>query len=302
MNWKLAALAVFLIIAVWVGYVVYAAMTLQPTVRASWGYVDEKRTEIWIDAKLDKPLLVPAEIENLTLSFMGIPVAWIERFEYGATQREAQLVIAVANGNLVKALVRYLDSGQEGEVGFHLRGKLLWIIPVNADMKEVISEDILAYLNFTADSKELAGGLVKSPALVETTFEWAGEENGKAVLIAHMKFYNPNQYRIPVGNLSFEIYANDIKVGYGRTLETTVLPPKGYETVDVKTYIEEDNLPKVWEIHVKNGEVSRVRADIYLEFTVLGKPYSVKLASYEENVQTDIIGELNEMFESLLSR
>lgn len=302
MKLKLLISALFLLIIVWIGYVAYAAINAQPTVTASWGYVDEKTTEIWIDAKLQKPLMVPVSIENLTILFSGIPVAKVQRFSYDPTKTDVSIVIGIENYNLIKALARYLDNGQRGSVVIPLNGKILNFIPVKLNLEQTISEDILAHLNFTAESKELAGGLVKSPALVETTFEWAGEENGKAVLIAHMKFYNPNQYRIPVGNLSFEIYANDIEVGYGRTLKTTVLPPKGYETVDVKTYIEENNLPKVWEIHVKNGEVSRVRADIYLEFSALGKPYSIELASYEETVKTDIIGELNKMFEDLSFR
>ncbi|WP_240921932.1 LEA type 2 family protein [Thermococcus sp. ES12] len=301
MNWKLVILGIVLILIVWVGYVVYAAVTASPTVHASWGYVDEKSTEIWVDAKLSKPLLVPAEIENLSLSFMGIPIARVARFDYGATKTDVSMAIVIDNHNLIRSLVAYLDNGQTGEAEFHLKGSLLKVIPINADIKQVISEDILAYLNFTAESKELAGGLVKSPALVETTFDWAGEQDGKAVLIAHMKFYNPNSYRIPIGNVSFDMYANDVKIGYGKTVETVILPPKGYATLDVETFIEEDALPEVWATHVKNGEVSKVRADIYLDITVLGREYSIKLASYEETVKTDIMGGLNEMLDGLIS-
>ncbi len=301
MNWKLMILGAVLIIIAWAGYVAYAAVTANPTVHASWGYVDEKTTEIWVDAKLGKPLLVPAEIENLSLIFMGIPVARVARFDYGATKSDISMAIVIDNENLVRSMVAYLDNGQRGEVEFRLRGSLLRVIPINADIKQSISEDILAYLNFTAESKELAGGLVKSPALVKTTFDWVGERDGKAVLIAHMKFYNPNPYRIPLGNVSFDMYVNDVKIGYGKTLETVVLPPKGYATLDVETFIEEDVLPGVWAAHIKNGEVSKVRANIYMDITVLGRDYSIKLASYEETVKTDIMGGINTMLENLLS-
>ncbi len=300
MNWKLVILALFLVLIVWAGYVIYAVATLQPTVRASWGYVDEKTTEIWIEAKLNKPLLVPADIENLSMKFMGITVAEVKKFSYGATSRDVSMAIAITNPNLVRALVEYLDNGQSGTVEFHLSGKLLKVIPINANIQEGISENILSYLNFTAESREILGGLAKTPALVETTFDWAGEENGKAVLIAHMKFYNPNEVPIPVGNLSFEVYANDMKIGYGRTTNQVVIPAKGYATLDIRTYIVEESLPKVWEVHVKNGEVSRVKANIYLDFKIFGKPYSIKLVSYEETVRTDIIGGINRMLEEML--
>ncbi|ASJ11367.1 LEA type 2 family protein [Thermococcus thioreducens] len=301
MNWKLLMLGVVLIIISWIGYVAYAAITASPTVHASWGYVDEKTTEIWVDAELSKPLLVPVEVENLSLNFMGIPVARVARFDYGATRSEVNMAIVIDNENLVRSLVAYLDNGQTGEVEFRLKGSLLKVIPINADIRQVISEDVLAYLNFTAESKELAGGLVKSPALVETTFDWAGEQNGKAVLIAHMKFYNPNKYPVPITKLSFDAYANGIKIGYGETEETTIIPSGGYSTVDVRMYVDESRLTKVWEIHVKNGEMSKVRADIFMDISVLNQRYSIKLASYEETVKTDIMGGLNSMLENLLS-
>lgn len=300
MNLKTIVIGLILVIVIWIAYVAYAAYTLQPSISAQWGYVDEKTTEIWIDAKLRKPLLVPAAIENMTIEFMGMQIAKVERFDYSATSSDVSMALAIDNSNLIRSLVRYMDNDQKGTVLIMLRGKLLGLIPVNADIQQEISENILAYLNFTAESKEIAGGLVKTPALVETTFDWAGEENGKAVLIAHMKFYNPNGFPIPVGNVSFDAYANDVKMGYGKTTNRIVIPAKGYATLDIRTYIIEDSLPKVWEIHIKNGEVSRVRANIFLDVGFMGQNYHVKLISYEETVQTDIMGELNRMLGDML--
>ncbi|ASJ06177.1 LEA type 2 family protein [Thermococcus pacificus] len=295
MNLKAAILGLAIAIILWAGYAVYAAYTLHPQLSAQWGYVDEKTTEIWLDAELSKPLLVPASISNLTIEFMGVPIAEAERFDYSPTGRNARLALAVDNKNLVRALVKYFESGQRGTVNVALRGKLLGVIPINTDIHQEISENILGYLNLSAESKDVAGGLVKTPALVGTTFDWVGEEGGNAVLTAHIKLYNPNGFAIPVGNISFEIQANDIKVGHGKTTKGVVIPAKGYATVDVKTYIEEDSLPKVWATHIRNGEVSKVKADVFLDMTFMKQSYRIKLASYEESVETDIMGELNSM-------
>ncbi|NJE01973.1 LEA type 2 family protein [Thermococcus sp. JdF3] len=300
MNLKYLLLGLALIFIVWVGYVAYAAYTLSPRVSAQWGYVDEETTEIWIDAKLNRPLLIPASIENMTIEFTGIPIARVERFDYSATGSDVSMVMAIDNHNLVRSLARYLDDGQRGTVLITLHGKLLKVIPVDADIRQEISENVLAYLNLTAESRELAGGLVKSPALVETTFDWAGERDGKAVIIAHMKFYNPNRFPVPVSNVSFDAYASGIRIGYGKTIKGAIIPANGYATIDVETYIEEDSLPKVWAIHIKSGEVSKVRADIFFDLNVMDQHYSVKLASYEETIQTDIMGELNRMLGDML--
>lgn len=299
MKLRYAILGIAIVLVVWFGYVIYAVSTLSPSINAQWGYVDENTTEIWVDAKLNRPLLVPISIENTTLEFTGVPIARLERFEYSATGSDVRAVIVIDNRNFFRALARYLDNGQRGSLSLALRGKLLGGIPVNTDIEQEINENVLEYLNFAAESKELAGGLVKSPALVETTFDWAGEQDGKALLIAHMKFYNPNGFPIPVSNLGFDAYANDMKIGHGKTAEGVIIPAGGYATVDVETHIEWDSLPKVWAVHVKNGEVSKVRADIFLDLSILNQNYSIKLASYEETVQTDIMGELNRMLEDM---
>ena len=300
MNLKTILLGAFLILLIWIGYVAYAVMTAEPQVEARWGNVNEKTTEIVIDASLRHPLLVPISVNELSLNFTGVRVAWVKEFNYGSTKSEMSLSLLIDNYNLVRSLINYLDNGQQGEAEVILKGSVLGVIPINADIKQNISENVLSYLNFTAESREYLNGLFLTPALVETKVDWAGEKGGKALLVAHMKFYNPNSYHLPVANTSFDIYANGIKIGYGSTKKAVVIPAKGYATIDVDTYIYENALPKVWALHVQNGEKSTVRADIFLNLKLLGKEYNVKIASYEETVQTNIMGELNRMLNDML--
>lgn len=298
MNWKIAMAGVFLAIILWLGYVAYAVLTIQPSIQAQWGYVDQNTTEIWITAHLDKPLLVPASVENTSLDFLGIPVASVEKFDYGATKRDITLAIAIDNRNLVDALVRYMDNGQKGYVVFHLRGKLFGVVPIDENVTTQISEDILQYLNITAESRDV--GIAKTPALIETTTDWAGTRGDNAVIINHLKLYNPNPFPLPISGVGYTIYANDIKIGQGTIVKSVVLPARGYGTVDVETLIDIKVLPRVWAEHIKNGEVSRVRAEIYLDITVLNMNYKMELATVDETIQTDIMGELNNMLQNLI--
>ncbi len=299
MKWKLLLAGLALVLLVWIGYVGYAAITAHPELKARWGDVSEAKTDIIIDGTLARPLMVPASIENLTIEFVGIPVARIAEFNYSPTGREIGILLAVDNHNLVRALVNYLNNGQRGNVNVIVRGKLLGVVPVNLDLKRSISENILSRLNFTAESKEYFGGILKSPALVETKFDWAGERNGKAILLAHMKFYNPNSFPIPIGNVRYDVYANGIKAAYGSSENGVVLPARGYGNMTLKTYIIESALPKVWELHVKNGEESKIRADVFMTVKVLNNEYQIKLGSYEETVKSNIMGQLNEMLSNL---
>lgn len=56
----------------------------------------------------------------------------------------------------------------------------------------------------------------------------------------------------------------------------------------------------MWALHVQNGERSRVRADIFLNLSLLRVKYNVRIATYEETIQTNIMGELNRMLEDMM--
>ncbi|WP_297552603.1 LEA type 2 family protein [Thermococcus sp.] len=290
---------ILLLLLLWGGYVIYAALTASPQLSAQWGTANESVTSIVITGKWKKPLLLPVEIQRLSVDFMGMEVARLLEFKYSPTGTSAEGVVAIDNHNLIKALVNYLNSGQRGTAIVSLGGKFLGVIPLSFNRKEEINQDILGQLNFTAESKDLLGGLVKTPALVGTKVEWEGEVENTGFLMAHLRLYNPNDFSIPIGNVSFEVYANGIKIGEGNTEQTIVIPPKGYATLPIETRIDETTIPKAWAIHVKNGEESTLRIDIYMTTTVLGKKVSFKLPSQQETVKTDIMESLNEALEEL---
>jgi len=299
MNLRAVIIGVILILIVWMGYVAYAVMTLEPQLEAKWGNVSENTTEIIINANLGHPLLVPVGINELSVNFTGVRIAWMDRFRYGVTKSNMTISLLIDNHNLVRSLINYLDNGERGQAEVVFRGKVLGLIPINTDVKENVSEDVLSYLNFTAESREYLNGLFKTPALLGTKVEWGGERDGKALLVTHMTLYNPNSYPLPIANTSFEIYANGIKIGSGSTKKGVVIPAGGYATIDLDTYLYEDELPKVWALHIQNGERSTIRTDITLELKLPGGDYTVKIPSYEETVQTNIIEEINRMLNEM---
>ena len=295
---KLVGLA-FLVLLLWGGYVVYAALTASPQFNARWGTVNEDVTNIIITGEWKKPLLIPIEVQKLAINFTGIEIAKVSEFKYNPTSTSATVVVSIDNNNLVKALINYLNNGQKGTAVISVNGKFLRAIPLNLNLKEEINEDILGQLNFTAESKEVLGGLARTPALVSTKVEWKGEEGNTGILVAHMKFYNPNDFPVAIGAISFDFYANGIKIGEGHTTKTIVVPGKGYATMPVETDINESALPEVWALHVRNGEESTLIINLYLMIKLSGREINVKLLSQKETVKTDIMGQLNKALDEL---
>ncbi|WP_457742405.1 LEA type 2 family protein [Thermococcus sp.] len=283
-----------LILLIWGGYVAYAILSSPPQLKARWGNVNDTVTEILISGKLNRPLLVPFNLKELTVNFTGVEVAKVMDFNYSPTKPNFTIVVGVDNYRLVDAFVNYMNNGQRGTALVYLRGNLLWLIPIKLDVKQVIQEDVLGQMNFTVESKPLLGGLISTPAVVGTKFLWNGTKNDYGIITAYMKFYNPNSIPLPIGNVSFDVYADGIKLGHGYTERTIIIPAKGYATLPVETLLNLKAIPKVWALHVRNRERSNVKVNVYLTVGVSGRAVEVRLFSQNVTVKTNIMEQINQ--------
>lgn len=293
---------IILIIILWGVYVAYSVTTSPPVFKARWGQVTEEKTEIVITGKFQRPLLVPAKLDNLTMYFTGVKVAELEKFDYNPTKTNVTLVIALSNPNLIRAFANYLNGGQKGYFEIDIAGKALSVIPFNFKVKENFTMDILDKLNFTAESKPVLGGLAETPALLGTKVRWLGEEKNKGRLDVEMLLYNPNSFPIPVTNLTFNLYANGIKIGTGYLKEGKIIPANGYAKLDAIVVIDENQLPKVWAIHVRNGERSKVDVEIMLSANLAGRSIEIPLKTESVEVQTHIMEDINKALENITRR
>jgi len=292
-------LLIFIVaLLIWGGYVAYAVLTLHPTFSAEWGHVNENITELKISGNLGKPLLVPLSIKDASLSLDGIEIATIRNFEYSAVSSRASAVVALDNKNLVKAFIAYMNNGERGKAVLHVKGRLLGLIPLNQNLSESINDDVLSGFNFTAESRPITVGGIEvgqTPAILGTKTEWGGTEGNYAVLIGHVKLYNPNRVPIPVNNISYTIKVDGIGIGGGGIIKGAVVPAGGYATVDVRIMVDTSLLPKVWVAHVKAGEESTVSATVYLDMDILGRNYRIPVETTNTTVKTNFLGTLRKL-------
>ncbi len=297
MGLKYVAVALVVILLLYAGYVGYTVMTLHPQARADWGYVDENTTEVWITVNLGKPLFVPLSVKELSAKLENIQFVRVERFEYSATGKSIRMAVAIDNKKLIQALVEYLNRGSRGEIELDFGGKVFWVIPLRYSMKKPVDINPLSYLNLTAKSEEV--GPFKTPEIVGTRNEWGGVQGNTAIIYTYLKLYNPNSLPLPVTGLSAKIYMNNIPLGEGKIARTVIIPAKGYGTAKVKLMVNLNSLPKAWVSHIKQGEVSNIRADIYLDITLGGFKYTHEVKAIEKQIRTNIMGDLNDMLASI---
>ncbi|MCD6525367.1 MAG: LEA type 2 family protein [Thermococcus sp.] len=289
--------AVFIVLVIWGGYIAYTLSTASPKVSAEWGAVSEKTTEIKVSMDLQRPLLTPLDVEDLRFLFMDEQVGRLAELDYSPFGTEIKASLELDNEKVVDALLKYLENGERGDFTVVAKPKVLFLSGEFNVSKE-IDEKVLDKIHLTAQSQEIAGlSLLKTPELKDTIVRYEGKEGDRAVFITELVLYNPNPYPIPVIKTGYKVWVNGLKLGDGESLKATVIPAGGMVRIPVKTYVLLSNIPKAWEMHVRNNETSTVRAEIFLRLQISIPGFSgtkdVTLKTINQTVKTDLIGEIN---------
>jgi len=287
----------FIILVIWGGYVAYALNSASPKVSVAWGAVSEKTTEIKVNVTLKRPLLVPLSIEELKFLFMGEEIGKLGEFGYSPFGTEVRASLEIDNEKIIDAILKYFENGERGNLTIVARPKVLFFSK-RIEVSREIYEKILEKIHLKAPSQSVAGlSILKTPELKDTVVRYEGREGNKAVFVTELVLYNPNPYPIPILKTGYKVWVNGLKIGEGESVRTTVIPAGGTVKLPVKTYVLVSNIPKAWEMHVRNNETSTVRAEVFMRLQISVPGFSgtkdVTLKTINQTVKTDIMGEIN---------
>ncbi|ACS32794.1 LEA type 2 family protein [Thermococcus gammatolerans] len=289
--------AVFILLIIWGGYIAYALNNASPKVSVAWGEVTEEKTEIIINASIGKPLLVPVSIDELRFLFMGMQIGRLGEFNYSPFGTRIQASLEMDNEKIVDAILKYFEKGERGNLTVVIKPKMLFLSK-EVEVSQEINEKVLEKIHLKAQSQNIAGlSIIKTPELKDTVVRYLGREGNKAVFMTDLVLYNPNPYPLPILKTNYKVWVNGLKLGEGESLKTTVIPAGGTVKLPVKTYVLVSNIPKAWEMHVRNNETSIVRAEVFLRLQISVPGFSgtkdVTLKTIDQTVKTDIMGEIN---------
>ena len=289
--------AVFILLIIWGGYIAYTLNNASPQVSVAWGTVSEKTTEIKVNTNLQRPLLTPLDVEDLRFLFMDEQVGRLAELDYSPFDTKIKASLELDNEKVVDALLKYFENGERGNFTVVAKPKVLFLSGEFNVSKE-IDEKVLEKIHLTAQSQNIAGlSIIKTPELKDTVVRYLGREGNKAVFMTDLVLYNPNPYPLPILKTNYKVWVNGPKLGEGESLKTTVIPAGGTVKLPVKTYVLVSNIPKAWEMHVRNNETSIVRAEVFLRLQISVPGFSgtkdVTLKTIDQTVKTDIMGEIN---------
>lgn len=147
----------------------------------------------------------------------------------------------------------------------------------------------------TDESKPLnaSSPVVSDPVLIldrtEAEWETVNEERTEIGMTLHLR--NPKPYPIPVSEIGYDIYMNNITMGSGEAARTTTIGPGETVAVEATTVIRTQRLDEWWVSHLQRNQVTDLRMPFYLVIDLSnggGGEQRVELDSYERTVETDV--------------
>lgn len=283
-------LLAFLVIVLWIAYLGYAAVNLQPQISAEWGHVDEKSTELRLHVYLNKKLPISAGIKELTVEWGGVVIGKAEDVKLGFMSDKIDGALVIDNYKVVEAVKNHIKNGEKSEIRVKVVVAVFGITLLEREFSRPVSTDLLSKLTMQSESK---GDLIKTPAVKSVTSRWGPITDNSLTIYSDLELYNPNDFPIPVAGIGYEVKINGYKLGEGDLIESIIIPAKGSATAKVKSVIRLDLLPKVWVEHINRGESSQLSVRVYLRATMFNRNLTFKIMSFEETIKTNIIDEIN---------
>ncbi len=133
----------------------------------------------------------------------------------------------------------------------------------------------------------LKQGALAPPELVSFKNQWGKVTQQETEILTTAVIENPNPVSIPIKAIEVNVYMNGIKLAYGGASDIS-LPAKERSKIEIKTVIQNKNLPEWWYTHIKNGEKSTVLIEGKAHVSLLGKDITFPFKA-EREIKTELL-------------
>ncbi|MCT9096472.1 LEA type 2 family protein [Haloarchaeobius sp. HME9146] len=297
--------SVLLSLVVLVGVLVAVVGVGVPSVTGvdnEFGGVNESTTVIVSDLGVNNPNPVGSSFLDVSadyeISMNGISMATgsKQNIETPPGNSSLELRTKLDNEKIPSWWASHIRNGEQTQVDIAASldsGLVGRSFPVS--QQQSIQTDMLSSFNST-ETREINANrpLVSDPVLYvnETAGQWGNVTNETTPIVLGFYIYNPKSYPIPVSEIDYDIYMNNITVGNGTNTQEYVLQPGEVTKVRTVTHIQNDRLDEWWVSHIENDQVTKLRIEFDATFEVSGSEITVPLDKFthRETIETDLFG------------
>lgn len=267
-----------------------------------WGEVSNAYSEIITEIVVYNPNPVPIPLKNISvhLYMNGIDMGEGRNIGPASLQAKSNTTIIIStklnNAKIPEWWVSHLKNGEVSKIS--LKGTITFDLKIfDFSWPFEQSSEIRTNLvdSFVMDNVPLEFDL----KLMTVTFyismrsHWGKVTSDSTEIIHNVEITNPTLVPLPITNIGYEIFMNDIKVGEGIVEESKIIAPRSSDKFEFVTLIDNNVLDDWWVSHLQNGEETKVEMKLYLVLNIKGVgevKVQIPKGTIETEIKTNILG------------
>ena len=140
-----------------------------------------------------------------------------------------------------------------------------------------------AYLIFPTGKPEI-------PKIKGITNIWGDITTDSSEIRTNILVKNPNAFPIPIRDVEYEIFMNDVKMGSGHTIGEASIPARSEHTITLVSKLENSKIPEWWVTHIRKEEETNVKIRGNIVFDLKLTEYRYPIEQAISDVRTNILG------------
>jgi len=254
-----------------------------------WDKVDLDKTQIRIDISFDNAVLsfLSPNFAEARLYANGIQIAREKSFQVSGNSIE--VVMELDNRNIIEWWVSHVRNNETTDIvlkssfGYNLFG-LKFSVPVE---KKGSFKTSIFEINSFPEYVSVGSMRVLKIEKMKMNIVDVDKENTRIRLDVSVKNLTP--FPIPIGSIGYRIDMNGIEMGYGKSTGNKIIKSYGSSDINWIIVIDNSKLPWWWVSHIKNGEITDITINAFLNLEIAKKGYEISIFKHEVKMQTSFL-------------
>ena len=298
------------LIALLATVLVATGIIAQPTVEGvdtEWGNATNETTQIETQAhiKNPNPVGIPGLITiEYTASLNDVVLAEGKKAGVGPSPGESTVAFSTAmdNDRIADWWVTHVNNDERSTLTIEPSVSGPGASESLPEQTSTVETDLLSSLSNGTDGTV---ALDSEPLLTIGDWDaaWGTATAETTPLTLTTDLSSDHNRSISLTGVEYVVTMNDVTLGAGQTSDSITLTPNESETLAVDTDLDTAAFAEWWPTHVRNGETSQMRVELYGLVERDGNRTRVPIQLYQQRLQfqTDLLGDNGTSVESLPS-
>jgi len=240
-----------------------------------WGEVTEESITVQSEAEIDNPATTFQSEMDADISMNGFQMASTTTSEETIEQGSSTVTVEsqISRENIPEWWQSHVKNGEESEVTMSAEGRFSkgpFEANPSSNKSKSIETDIIASVDQTVGNVE--GELpLDNVEISDASAEWGEVTEERSEVVISMTVENNMDSPLPITDFSGTTTAQNVRLlSWESESDRILIPPRGEEEIQVRTYLYNEKMGQWLGNHVENNEVTNYQNDVYISIGDVG--------------------------------